>query len=110
VLLAVCSSIVDDRPQPWPKWLRAVTWPWLVFGSNAIAAYTISIVLVKTMLNLHGTGADGVRRTWWYFAYWDAFGRGGSNAWTSLAFAVCFVAVCFVPVWFLWRKRIFLKL
>jgi predicted acyltransferase len=110
VLLAVCSSIVDDRPQPWPKWLRAVTWPWLVFGSNAIAAYTISIVLVKTMLNLHGTGADGVRRTWWYFAYWDAFGRGGSNTWTSLAFAVCFVAVCFVPVWILWRKRIFLKL
>ena len=110
VALAVCSWVVDDRPQPWPKWLRVVTWPWLVFGSNAIAAYTISIVLVKTMLNLHATGADGVRRAWWYFAYWDVFGRAGSNDWTSLAFALSFVAVCFLPVWFLWRKKIFLKL
>jgi predicted acyltransferase len=110
LVLAACSWLVDDRPQPWPKWLRAIMWPWLVFGSNAIAAFTISVVLVKTMLYLHAMGADGVRRTWWYFMYWDVFARAGSNAWTSLAFAVCFVAVCFLPVWFLWRKKIFLRL
>lgn len=110
VLLAACSLLTDDRPQPWPRWLRVATWPWLVFGSNAIAAFTISVVIVKTMLYLHATGADGVRRTWWYFAYWDVFARGGSNDWTSLAFAVSFVAVCFLPVWWLWRRKIFLKL
>ena len=110
VVLAACSWLVDDRPQPWPRWLRAVTWPWLVFGSNAIAAFTVSIVIVKTMLYLHATGADGIRRTWWYFMYWDVFGRAGSNAWTSLAFAVSFVFVCFLPVWFLWRRKIFLRL
>lgn len=108
--LAACSWLVDDRPLPWPKWLRALTWPWLVFGSNAIAAYTISVVLVKTMLTLHATGADGVRRTWAHYMYWDVFARAGSNVWTSLAFGVSFVAVCFLPVWFLWRKRIFLRL
>ena len=110
VVLAACSWLTDDRPQPWPRWLRVVTWPWLVFGSNAIAAFTISVVIVKTMLYLHSTGADGVRRTWWYLMYWDVFARGGSNDWTSLAFAVSFVAVCFLPVWWLWRRRIFLKL
>jgi len=110
VVLVLCSWLVDDRPQPWPGWLRVITWPWLVFGSNAIAAFTVSVVIVKTMLYLHGTGADGARRTWWYFLYWDGFGRAGSNDWTSLAFAVSFVAVCFLPVWFLWRKRIFLRL
>jgi predicted acyltransferase len=110
VVLAACSWLTDDRSQPWPRWLRAITWPWLVFGSNAIAAFTISVVIVKTMLYLHATGADGVRRTWWYFAYWDVFARAGSNEWTSLAFAVSFVAVCFLPVWWLWRKKIFLKL
>lgn len=110
VVLAGCSWMVDGRDQPWPRWLRVVTWPWLVFGSNAIAAYTVSIVIVKTMLYLHHTGADGVRRTWWYLAYWDVFARSGSNDWTSLAFAVSFVVVCFLPVWWLWRKRIFLKL
>ena len=75
LVLAASSWLVDDRPQPWPTWLRVLTWPWLVFGSNAIAAFTISIVIVKTMLYLHATGADGVRRTWWYFAYWDVFAR-----------------------------------
>lgn len=110
IVLAACSWMVDDRPQPWPRGLRAVTWPWLVFGSNAIAAFTVSVVIVKTMLYLHATGADGVRRTWWYLVYWDVFGRGGSNVWTSLAFAVSFVTVCFLPIWFLWRRKIFLRL
>jgi predicted acyltransferase len=110
VVLAGCSWLVDDRPQPWPRWLRVTMWPWLVFGSNAIAAFTVSVVIVKTMLYVHATGADGVPRTWWYMAYWDVFARAGSNEWTSLAFAVSFVAVCFLPVWWLWRKRIFLKL
>ncbi|HZQ44669.1 MAG TPA: hypothetical protein VFA99_15555 [Acidobacteriaceae bacterium] len=110
IVLAACSWLVDDRPQPWPGALRAVTWPWLVFGSNAIAAFTVSIVIVKTMLYLHATGADGVRRTWWYLVYWDVFGRAGSNVWTSLAFAVSFAVVCFLPVWFLWRRKIFLRL
>lgn len=110
IVLVACSWMVDDRPQPWPRVLRAVMWPWLVFGSNAIAAFTVSIVIVKTMLYLHATGADGVRRTWWYLMYWDVFGRAGSNVWTSLAFAVSFVIVCFLPIWFLWRRKIFLRL
>ncbi len=110
VVLAACSALVDDRPQPWRRWLRVTIWPWLVFGSNAIAAFTVSIVIVKTMLYLHATGADGVRRTWWYLIYWDVFGRAGSNVWTSLAFALSFVVLCFLPIWFLWRKKIFLRL
>lgn len=110
VVLAACSALVDQRTQPWPRALRAATWPWLVFGSNAIAAFTISIVIVKTMLYLHATGADGVRRTWWYLTYWNVFARAGSNDWTSLAFALSFVVLCFLPVWFLWRKKIFLRL
>jgi predicted acyltransferase len=110
MVLALLNWLVDAREQPWPRWLRAATWPWLVFGSNAIAAFTISIVIVKTMLYLHYTDADGVRRTWWWVAYRDGFARGGSNEWTSLAFAVSFVVICFLPVWWLWHKRIFLKL
>lgn len=110
VVLAFCSWLMDTREQPWPRWLRVATWPWLVFGSNAIAAYTLSIVIVKTMLDVHATDAEGVRRTLWFLAYRDVFARNGSNEWTSLAFAVSFVVVCFLPVWWLWRRRIFLKL
>jgi predicted acyltransferase len=110
VVLALCSWLVDGRSEPLPGWLKAVTWPWIVFGSNAITAFVASIVLVKTMLYLHHTGTDGVSRTWWYLYYYELFGRHGSNDWTSLFFAVSFVVLCFLPVWWLWRRKIFLRL
>lgn len=110
VLLGMWSALVDGHTQPWRRWLHVVSWPWLVFGSNAIAAYTISIVLVKAGLYFHVPGGDGQRRSLWLMAYRDVFARAGSNEWTSLAFAVSVVAVCFLPVWLLWRRRIFLKL
>jgi len=110
MLLALLSWLVDWREGVWPGWLRAVTWPWFVFGSNAIAAFTFSIVLVKTLLYFHGKDVGGKPRTLWWHAYYDVFARSTSNEWTSLAFAICFVIVCFVPVWVLWRKKIFLKM
>ncbi|HEY4354591.1 MAG TPA: heparan-alpha-glucosaminide N-acetyltransferase domain-containing protein [Acidobacteriaceae bacterium] len=108
--VALCSWLVDERPQPWPAWLRAITTPWLIFGSNAIAAFTVSVVLVKTMLYFGHTGADGKHRNLWGLAYYRIFAAHGSTKWTSLAFAVSVVIVCFLPNWLLWRKKIFLRL
>ena len=108
MLLALLNALVDDRPQPWPKWLQVVTWPWFVFGSNAMAAYTTSVVLVKA-----GALFQGGRRAR------SACGDGRiiissrgteSTVWTSLAFAVGFVALCFLPNWWLWHKRWFWKM
>lgn len=108
--LAACSWWVDGREGEWPRWLKAITWPWLVFGSNAIAAFTISTVIVEWMLFFRVSDASGDKHSLWEIYYDSVFARGGSNHWTSLAFAIAFVAVCFVPVWFLWRKKIFLRL
>jgi predicted acyltransferase len=110
MLLALLSWLVDYREQPWPEWLRVVTWPWFVFGSNAIAAFTISVVIVKTLIDVKHVDAAGKVRSMWWYAYYDVFARHGSNDWTSLAFAVTFVVVCFLPVWALWQKKIFLKM
>jgi len=109
VALAACSWLVDGREQPWPRWLQVTTWPWVVYGSNAIAAFVISEALVKAMIFFKLADANGDRHSLWELSYEKGFGRWGSNEWTSLAFAVTFVAVCFVPIWLLWRKRIFLK-
>ncbi len=109
VALAACSWLVDGRSQPWPRWLRVATWPWVIYGSNAIAAFVISEALVKTMIFIKLTDKDGHKHSLWQLSYDDVFARWGSNEWTSLAFAVTFVIVCFVPIWLLWRKRIFLK-
>jgi predicted acyltransferase len=111
VLLAVLNALVDQRPQPWPAWLRVATWPWLVFGSNAIAAFTVGIVFIKVLIYVHvGVTEAGKPRSLMSLVYHDVFARNGSNDWTSLAFAICFVAVCFLPVWVLWRKKIFLRM
>ncbi len=89
--------------------VRAAIWPWLVFGSNAIAAYSIGVVLENAAFLVH-VPHDHTPTTLWTWIYEVGFSRGGSTLNTSLAFAVVFVCACFVPVWVLWRKRIFLKL
>ena len=111
LVLAGLSWLVDRRPEPWPRWLRIATWAWFVFGSNAIVAYTVSVVLVKGMLAWQVAGAKGQFRTMWGTVYATGFVRHGhSTEWTSLAFAVAVVVVCFLPVWFLWRRKWFLKI
>jgi len=109
LLLAGCSWLVDGRPLPWPRWLRVVTWPWLVFGANAITAYVISEAAVNVMLAIRIMDEDGDRHTLWELVYQNGFARWGSNEWTSLAFAVTFVVFCFMPLWWMWRKRIWLR-
>jgi predicted acyltransferase len=108
--LAGLSWMVDRRPEPWPRWLRVTTWPWFVFGSNAIAAYTTSVVVVKTLIYWKINGGAGKSISVLGMIYGSVFARGHSTEWTSLAFAMCFVAVCFLPNWILWRRKIFLKL
>jgi len=111
--LWLTSLLVDYRPEPWPAWLRGITWPWLVFGSNAIVAYTSSVVLVKALIYIHHTGPDGKSVSWLGWLYkteFAAHGANGSSVWTSLAWALCFVAACFIPNWILWRKKIFVRM
>ena len=108
--LAACSALVDARPRPWPRWLEWITWPWFVFGANAIAAYTTSVVLVRTLGLIRITTADGSHRSLWGLMYRNGFARGNSTEWTSLGFALTIVFLCFLPNWALWRNKIFWKI
>ncbi len=108
--LALLSLLVDRRPEAWPRWLRLFTWPWFVFGSNAIAAFTASVILVKTCLYFKLTAPDNTRHSLWALYYQHVFARHASTNWTSLAFAISIVLLCFLPNWLLWRRRIFLKI
>ena len=91
-------------------WRGKWTWPWIVLGSNAIAAYVVSVIIVKTCLFIKITGPDGLKRTLWLLYYKTVFARTASTNWTSLAFAISIVILCFLPNLFLWRRRIFLKI
>lgn len=108
--LAACSLLVDRREEPWPLWLRVSTWPWKVFGANAIAAYAMSVILAKTLGLIRLSGADGRQHSLSGILYQNVFAHGHSNEWTSLAFSCAFVVACFLPIWWLWSRKIFLKL
>ncbi len=88
--------------------VRVLSWPWLVFGSNAIVAYVISGLWGKIFNYVHIQDRGRITSPlgWTYnhvFAHW------GSTANTSLAFAIFYVVLCFLPVWVLWRRGIFLR-
>ena len=90
-------------------WRRGWTWPWLVFGSNAIAAYMFS-ELVPGILNNITFDGDGKRTDLVAWLMHHVFANIPDRGWMAFAYSVSFTAFCFIPVWVLYRKKIFLKI
>jgi predicted acyltransferase len=90
-------------------WRRGWTWVWLVFGSNAIAAYMFSELMPGVLGNIFIV--EGARRlsleSWVFFHF---FAHIPNPGWAAFAYSFSFCAVCFIPVWILYRKKIFLKI
>ena len=89
-------------------WRTGWTRIWIVFGSNAIAAYMFSELLPGVLHNIHFM-SDGKRTDVIAFVSEHVFAHIPDPGWATFAYSVSFTAVCFVPVWVLYRKRIFLK-
>ena len=89
-------------------WRTGWTWPWLVFGSNAIAAYMFSELLPSALwsIRFHAAGHPTDAMSW---AFLHTFEHIPNRGWAAFAYSVTFTAICFVPVWILYRKKIFLK-
>jgi len=85
-----------------------VVYPWLVFGSNAIAAYMFSEIVPSAFYNIHtmvnGRASDAIG---WLFAH--SFAHIPDRGWAAFAYSASFAAFCFIPVWILYRKKIFIK-
>jgi predicted acyltransferase len=94
----------------WGKqgWSRGLIWPWLVFGSNAIAAYMISELLPSAAGLLKWT-EDDFQTNAFAWARAHVFGQIPDPGWAAFAYSFSFMALCFVPVWIMYRKKIFLK-
>ena len=91
VCLAICYWTTDVK-------LRRGWWtqPFLIFGSNAIAAYVISELLGGTF-------------GWKDRVFQHTFAHLGPPGFASLLYSLAVVGVCFLPVWWMYRKGIFLK-
>jgi predicted acyltransferase len=113
LLLAAFYWLIDIRHLNETRAGKWLTFPWLIFGSNAIVAFCVSDFIVVNMIWLKlpfELGTNGQPITAWFWIYHHLFAFNGSTNITSLAFALAFVAVCFIPNWLLWRKRIFVKI
>lgn len=89
-------------------WRTGWTWIWIVFGSNAIAAYMFSELLPGVLHNIHFI-YNGERTNVIAFLLEHVFAQIPDPAWAAFAYSVSFTAFCFIPVWMLYRRRIFLK-
>ena len=102
--LAVISYFVDlRRRDAWAK-------PFVVFGTNSIAAYVLSGLIAKIVYRVRWTGAEGSRislKTWLYdhfFVSWIP------DYYASLAWASVHVLVVLGVMWWLYRRKIFIKI
>lgn len=80
------------------------TFPGVVFGTNAITAYVLSGVLL--VVTHRSWFADESMVTYFMNA---ATGMGISLYLASLLWSLFYCFLCFIPVYYLYKKRIFLK-
>ena len=110
LLLAACISAVDL-----PEKLRSVTGqlqtsklftPLLVFGTNAISAYVLSELLGSAVALIHiRRGIDN-----WQLLYHFYLRHVSSASFASLLYSLTYVLLCWVPIYFLYRRKIFIKI
>ena len=89
--LAACYWATDIR-QHRGVWTR----PFVILGTNAIAAYVISEVI-------------GAWLSWRGYTFLHSLAWLDSPALISLLHSLAVLILCFIPVWLLCRRRIFLK-
>lgn len=103
-LLTVCFFTIEQM-----NWGKRWTWPWLVFGSNAIAAYMWSELTPGIFDNIHMTDANGRPTNLLRWTAAHTVMHIPNPHWAAFAYSISFTAFCFIPVWILYRKKIFLK-
>jgi predicted acyltransferase len=102
-LLTFCFWAVEQMN--WRKW----TWIWLVFGSNAIAAYMFSELIPGIFDNIHIGDPHSPHSNLIAWTFLHTFAHIPDPGWAAFSYSVSFAAFCFIPVWILYRKKIFLK-
>lgn len=101
LILAACYFVLEIK-----QWRGRWTYPWLVFGTNAITVYVFSELLSSAVAVFHVK----LQQSFQQFVYSGFFYHLGSPAFGSLIYSIVFAAVCCLPAWFLYRQRIFIKL
>jgi predicted acyltransferase len=103
-LLALCFWAIEQH-----GWRKGWTYIWLVFGSNAIAAYMFSELVPGMLDAITVPGGAGRRVDLYQVIFGRVFAPIPNPHWAAFAYSVSFTAFCFLPVWVMYRRKIFLK-
>jgi predicted acyltransferase len=90
------------------KWRGAWTMPILVFGMNAIAGFVADSFVYGPGYSFTVKSPNGPLM-WHDAAQAKLLSLGFNAANASLTYSLAAVLFCWILLWFLWRKRIFLK-
>ncbi len=103
VCLAVCYWFTDIKQhrEVWTK-------PFVVFGTNAIAAYVLAELLANLLFAIRVHDGQHIF-TLSDYVYRTTLGGITPKAIGSLIYSLVFVAICWLPIYWMYRKRIFLK-
>ena len=103
VCLAICYWITDVK-QHRGAWTK----PFVIFGTNAIAAYALAELVSSLLFSVRAPLGRHVV-TLQDYIYRTMFGGITPKELGSLVYALAFVALCWLPIAWMYRKRIFLK-
>lgn len=107
-IFALFFYVMEQKNWCRKGWSRTFVWPWLIFGSNAIAAYMFSELLPGVLLNIHFQW-DGLRMNPIGWSHLAVFSHIPNPAWSAFAYSATYTFICLLPIWALYRNRIFLK-
>jgi predicted acyltransferase len=102
-LLAVCYWLIDLKG--YKRW----AFPFVVFGTNALAAFFLTGLCAKLLGLVKLAGADGKPAALQGVIFRSLFASWLAPVNASLAFAVCFVLVWLGLMWLLYRRGVFIK-
>ena len=103
LLLAACYWIIDVRG--WRRW----TTPLVVLGVNAITLFVASGLLVKTLALIRVAGDDGREMAVSRWIYLELFAPLASPKNASLLYALANLVVLYALLWWMYRRRMFLR-
>lgn len=108
LLLALCLLIVDLRkksPGAGSGHSHFLS-PFLVLGTNAIAAYVFSELLQPTLSSIHPRPGINLQQ----ILYRSIADILPNQAFASLLYSIGFVIICWIPISVLYRRSIFIKI
>jgi predicted acyltransferase len=92
------------------RWRGRWTMPILVFGMNAIAGFVADSLIYGPGYTFTVTTESGTKMNWHEAAqaHLEVVGLSVANA--SLVYSLGALLICWIMLWFLWRKKVFLKI